>query len=83
MQPDMKMADFQAMLQVKVGEAMAQMQMQQAQQQQQQGVEMQGQEPAQQGMPLPSDAALSGQGFNAGQGGVAPQAVNPITREMR
>lgn len=83
MQPDMKMADFQAMLQVKVNKAMADFQMQQAQQQQQQGVEMQGQEPAQQGMPLPSDAALSGQGFNAGQGGVAPQAVNPITREMR
>jgi len=86
-QSDMKMADFQSMLQIKVQEAMMQMQagMAQAQGQSPAGsAQPTGQEPAQQGVPLPSDAAMSGQGFNAAAGGIPPQEGNPgITKNMR
>lgn len=83
--PDMQMAEFNAMLELKVGEAMAGINAQVAQATAPQGStpEIPGQEQAQQGVPLPSDAALSGQGFNAGQGATPPQAANPITRNMR
>jgi len=65
------------------------MQQQQAQMQQEQSQQMPqgampGQPPAQQGMPLPSDAMTQGQGMDAAQGGMPPQQANPeITQGMR
>lgn len=83
----MKMKEFDAQLQQQMQQA--QMQQQQAQMQQQQAQqmpqgEMPGQPPAQQGMPMPSDAMTQGQGMNAAQGGMPPQQANPeITQGMR
>lgn len=71
-------------------DAQLQMQMQQASQQmmaQAQGaVPMEGQAGAvapQQGVPLPSDQMMQGQGFNAAAGGTPPQGASEITQGMR
>lgn len=71
---DMKFAEFQAQLQAAV----------QAQIQAQMPPAPPGSAPIAQQQPLPSDEAMSGQGFNAAMGGLSPQAANPeITQEMR
>ena len=74
----MKMKEFDMQMQ----QQMQQAQMQ-AQQQMPQG-EMPGQVPAQQSMPMPSDAMTQGQGMDAASGGMPPQQANPeITQAMR
>jgi len=84
---DQIMAQFQMQLQMQMAEFQAgmQQQMQQAQMAQQaQTQQTQGATAPEGGSPLPSDQAMSGQGFNAGQGGMAPQAANPeITQAQR
>ncbi len=83
-----KMAEFNAMLELKMQEMSMQMQGQMQQQQmmaqQQAQPSIPGQEAAQQGMPVPSDQMMQGQGFNAGMGGMPPQAANPsLTQAQR
>lgn len=81
-----QMAEFNAELELKMQQANQAMQMeaQQMAMQQQPQPSIPGQVAPQQGMPLPSDQATSGQGFNAGMGGGAPQAATPeITQAMR
>lgn len=79
-----RMAEFNMQLQMAGQQAAMGMQ----QQAQMQGAPpqnpMQGQEPAQQGMPLPSDGMTQGQGMNAAEGGMPPQEANAeITQGMR
>jgi len=76
----MKMKEFDMQMQ----QQMQQAQMQAQQQQQMPQGEMPGQVPAQQSMPMPSDAMTQGQGMDASNGGMPPQQANPeITQAMR
>jgi len=44
---------------------------------------MPGQVAPDQGMPMPSDQAMQGPGFNAGMGGMPPQGSSDLTQAQR
>lgn len=90
MEADIKMAQAQAGIQLQSQQASMQMEQEAMAQQQQAMAQQQPQGPMpqseapQQGMPMPSDQAMQGQGFDAATGGQSPQGAAPeLTQAMR
>lgn len=81
-----KMAEFNAMLELTMQQKSMEMQLSMQPPAPQQGAnpEIPGNVAPQQGMPVPSDQMMQGQGFDAGMGGMPPQAANPsLTQAQR
>lgn len=77
------MATFQAQLQMQMQQAQMGMQQEAMMQQQQAQPQIPGNVAPDQGVSMPSDQALSGPGFNAGNGAMPPQAASTLTQAQR